>query len=173
MRTILNNTGLESVCHDELSQKTVRDSYKVKRKLPEPTLCPGCGAVFKDGCWQWQELSVAYEALCPACHRQHDNVPAGFIALSGDFVAAHEAIIFRVVLNQEECEKVKYPLRRVMDIKKSDDGFMVTTTDVQLARDIGEALHHAFNGNLELNYNRQASRLMAHWNLRDSPSVPL
>ena len=163
MRSTLNNAGHESVRHDGFQQKVVRDRYKMKRKLPEPTLCPGCGAVFKDGYWQWQELSVAYEALCPACHRQHDNVPAGFIALSGDFVAAHDAIILGVVLNQEEREKVEYPLRRVMDIKKSGCGFMVTTTDVQLARDIGEALHHAFNGELELNYNRQANRLMAHW----------
>ena len=126
-------------------------------------MCPGCGAVFKDGRWQWQELSEAYEALCPACHRQHDNFPAACVALSGDFVAAHEAIIFGIVLNQEEREKVEYPLRRVMDIEKSQNGFLVTTTDIQLARDIGEALHHAFRGELELNYNRQAKRLQVDW----------
>ena len=163
MEAISNNARLESVRHDEFPRNAIRDRYKVKCKLPEPTLCPGCGAVFRDGRWQWQELSMANEALCPACHRQHDNVPAGFIALSGDFVAAHEAMILGVVLNQEECEKVEYPLRRVMDIKKSDDGLMVTTTDVQLARNIGEALHYAFSGELELNYNRHTNRLLAHW----------
>ena len=163
MRASVNNAGLESVRRDSFSRKAPRDTYKVERKLPEPTLCPGCGAVFKDGCWQWQEMSVAYEALCPACHRQHDNFPAGIVALSGDFVATHEAAIFGVVLNQEELEKVEYPLRRLMDIEKSQDGLLVTTTDIQLARDIGEALHHAFHGELDLNYNRQEKRLLVHW----------
>jgi len=164
MRATLSKVGVESACRDVLPQKAVHDTYKVQRKLPEPTLCPGCGAVFKDGCWQWHELSVAYESLCPACHRQHDNYPAGFISLSGEFVAAHEAAIFGIVLNQEEREKVEYPLRRVMDIEKSLGGFLVTTTDVQLARDIGEALHKTFKGELELNYNHQAKQLIAHWN---------
>jgi hypothetical protein len=163
MRAILNNSGLQTVRQQDFLRKTLRDTYKVKRKLPEPTLCPGCGAVFRDGCWQWQELSMAYEAFCPACQRQHDNVPAGFVALSGEFVAANETAILGIVFNQEEREKVEYPLRRVMDIEKSKDGLMVTTTDVQLACGIGEALHYAFNGELELNYNRQANRLLAHW----------
>ena len=99
----------------------------------------------------------AYEALCPACHRQHDNIPAGFITLSGDFVAAHEAAISRVVLKQEEREKVENPPRRVMDIEKSPDGLLVTTTDVQLAYDIGEALRQVFHGELNLNYSRRAN----------------
>jgi len=163
METNLHNAGIKSACLDALPDKAMRDTYKVKRKLPELTLCPGCRAVFKDGSWQWQELSVAYEALCPACHRQHDNSPAGFVALSGDFVAAHEAVIFGIVLDQEEREKVEYPLRRVMDIEKSKEGFLVTTTDVQLARDIGEALRQAFNGELDLNYNQQAKRLLVDW----------
>ena len=163
MNAILNNAGLESVRRDGFPLKAVRDRYKVKRKLPEPTLCPGCGAVFKDGCWQWQELSVAHEETCPACRRQHDNFPAGFVALSGGFVAAHEAAIFRIVLNQEEREKVENPLRRVMDIEKSSHGLLVTTTDVQLACDIGEALRQAFHGELYLNYSRQANRLQVNW----------
>lgn len=159
----MNNAENEAMRHDDFSHRAIRDKYKAKRKLPEPTLCPGCGAVFKDGCWQWQELSAAHEALCPACHRQHDNCPAGFVTLSGDFVVTHEAAIFGVVLSQEEREKIEHPLRRVMDIEKSQDGFLVTTTDVQLARDIGEALYHAFHGELDWDYNKQEKRLLAHW----------
>ena len=149
----------------KLSQVThqVRDKYKEKRKLPEPTLCPGCGAVFNNGCWQWQALSEAHESLCPACNRQHDNVPAGVVALSGEFVTSHEAAIIELVLNQESLEKVEFPLRRVMEIEKSTSGFLVTTTDIQLARDIGEALVHAFHGELDVNYSKRDKQLQAHW----------
>lgn len=163
MSANLSNAGVKPVRHDAFLQKAGADRYKTKRKLPEPTLCPGCGAVFADGDWQWQELSVANEALCPACLRQHDNSPAGYVTLSGNFVAAHEAEVMGVVLNQEERERVEYPLRRVMNVEKSANGFLVTTTDVNLAHDIGEALRRAFNGNLTLNFNRRTNLLQVHW----------
>ena len=163
MRANLNNPEFLPAPPDCFSRGTKRDTYKVKRKLPEPTLCPGCGAVFKDGCWQWQELSAANEAHCPACNRQHDNSPAGFLALSGEFVSAHSETVLRIVLEQEERERVEHPLRRVMNIEESPDGLLVTTTDVQLARDIGEELQQAFHGELALTYNRRINRLLAHW----------
>ena len=83
--------------------------------------------------------------------------------LAGDFVDTHEALVMGIVLDQEEREKVEYPLRRVMDIEKLESGFLVTTTDVNLACDIGEALRQTFNGELDMNYNRRMNQLRVHW----------
>lgn len=159
-----NNFGIKPIGRDSLPRKAEqRDTYKVKRTLPEPTLCPGCGAVFTEGQWQWRELSNAHESLCPACHRQQDNSPAGFITISGDFVATHETEILEIVHHEEQREKVEHPLKRVMNIEKLSGGFLVTTTDSHLARGIGEALYQAYRGQLDFDSGPKDNLLLVHW----------
>lgn len=149
---------------DRLLQEVVHDSYKTPGKLPEPTICPGCGAVYKTGHWQWASRPTqAHETLCPACHRQRDKFPAGYLTLTGDFVHAHESEILGVVHNHEAKEKAQHPLQRLMDIEQNPDGISITTTDIHLARGIGDALHHAYQGELEFHYNPQQCLLRVHW----------
>ena len=40
-------------------------------KLPEPTICPRCGAVYHEGRWQWMAHPPedAHDETCQACHR--------------------------------------------------------------------------------------------------------
>jgi hypothetical protein len=45
-----------------------------------------------------------------------------------------------------------------MAIEKTKDGTLVTTTDIHLARGIGDALHHAYRGELEFHYNPEQNR---------------
>jgi NMD protein affecting ribosome stability and mRNA decay len=145
-------------------QEAVHDTYQSKGKPAEPARCPDCGAVFHDGRWQWMEAPAgAHETLCPACHRIRDSFPAGFLALSGDFLAVHEAEIRQLISHHEDREKAEHPLQRVMDIEETPDGLMVTTTDMHLARGIGEALHHAYQGELEFHYNPDQNLLRVHW----------
>lgn len=40
---------------------------------------------------------------------------------------------------------------------------VVTTTDPHLARRIGDALHHAYKGELEYRYNKQDKLLRVSW----------
>ena len=45
--------GFRPVRRDKLIQERVHDTYKIWGKLPEPTECPDCGAVWHKGRWQW------------------------------------------------------------------------------------------------------------------------
>lgn len=156
--------GFHLVRRDRLQQETVHDSYKSKGKLPEPTLCPDCRAVFHGGRWQWLEQPKnAHQETCPACHRIHDHFPAGYVSLSGEFLSAHEAEILQLVKHHETREKADHPLQRIMDIEMGEQDCQITTTDIHLARGIGDALHHAYQGDLEYHYNPDQNLLRVSW----------
>lgn len=156
--------GFIHVRRDQLMQEAVHDTYQRKGKPAEPARCPDCGAAFHGGRWQWMDAPAgAHEVVCPACQRIRDEFPAGFLSLSGDFLAAHEAEIRQLISNHEDKEKADHPLQRVMDIEDTADGLMVTTTDMHLARGIGEAIHHAYQGDLEFHYNPDQNLLRVSW----------
>lgn len=156
--------GFHPIRRDRLLQESVHDSYKIKGKLTEPTSCPDCGAVFHQGHWQWLPLPAhAHQASCPACHRTRDHFPAGYVSLSGDFFDSHEAEILSLIKHHAAQEKSEHPLQRIMSIEKSAQGSLITTTDIHLARGIGEALHHAYQGELEFHYNPEQALLRVTW----------
>jgi hypothetical protein len=149
---------------DELRPERRHDAYKEKAKLPEPTQCPDCGAIWRDARWQWgAAVPGANEERCPACHRIHDDFPAGFVSLGGEFLAGHRDEVLQLVRHREAHEKSEHPLERIIAIRDEDDGVLVTTTDTHLARDIGEAVHSAYKGMLEYHYNDAESLLRVRW----------
>lgn len=162
--TIAHPPGFHLVRRDQLLQETVHDSYKMKGKLSEPTYCPDCGAVYHAGHWQWlPRPEGAEEAHCPACLRIRDHFPAGYVSLAGDFFNAHEQEVLQLIRHHEVKEKASHPLQRIMSIQRTEHGSMVTTTDIHLARGIGDALHHAYQGELEFHYNPQQNLLRVSW----------
>jgi NMD protein affecting ribosome stability and mRNA decay len=149
---------------EEYRQDFVHDSYKSQKKLPEPTRCSDCGAVFRDGRWQWAAAPAgAHEVLCPACQRIRDRFPAGYVTLKGEFFAAHRDEIVHLARNREAHEKAEHPLERIMGIEDVEGGVQITTTDTHLARDIGEAVHAAYKGELEFRYNKEENLLRVYW----------
>ena len=76
---------------DRMVHERVHDPYKTKSKLPEPTVCPICSAVFKEGRWHWDDSWPidAHKQTCQACHRTQDGYPAGVVTVSGVFALSH------------------------------------------------------------------------------------
>ena len=158
------STGFDPVQPDQLLQDQGHDAYKSKGKLPEPTVCPQCSAVFHEGRWRWIDIPAkAHYETCPACHRLNDHYPAGFITLEGPYFLTHNDEIMRLVHNHEQFERVEHPMKRIMAIEKYQDSTLVTTTDMHLARDIGEAVQHAHQGRLEFLYNPEENLLRVYW----------
>jgi len=157
-------TGFQPVRRDRMILDARHDAYKAKHKLPEPTACPQCGAVFHKGRWQWLEKPTqAHEKMCPACHRIHDEFPAGYVTMTGPFFKEHREELLHLARNEEARTKAEHPLKRIMKIEDQDDGIQITTTDIHLARGIGEALHHAYQGEIEYHYNERENLLRVAW----------
>ena len=149
---------------DGIFQEQVHDAYKAKGKLPEPSVCPQCGAFFHQGRWQWGDAPAgAHHETCPACHRIHDHFPAGFLTLEGPFFLGHKHEIMQLVHHHEQRERTEHPLQRIMAVEDQGDTVLVTTTDIHLARGIGEAVHHAYQGELDFHYNPEENLLRVHW----------
>ena len=140
------------------------DPYRETERPPEPTLCPTCKAVYAEGRWAWsRKPDEYYEQNCPACQRIHDEFPAGYVMIKGEFIKQHRDEIIALLKSKEDREKAEHPLQRIMAIEDVRDGLQVTTTDSHLARGIGEALHDAYKGDLKLRYSRDENLLRATW----------
>jgi len=85
------------------------------------------------------------------------------VNLTGAFLAAHRDDIVHVVRSHEAKEKAEHALERIMAIEDTRDGILVTTTDAHLARNIAEALHNSFKGELEYHYNKEENLLRVNW----------
>ena len=147
----------------------IHDPYKSMAKPHEPTLCSQCGAVFHQGRWQWAQAPAgAHTALCPACHRINDHYPAGILTLSGPFVATRKDEIVHLARNQEKAEKPEHPLNRIMSVEdEAADRLVISTTDIHLPRRIGEAMTHAYKGELSEHYDEGGYFIRVNWHRPD------
>jgi len=140
------------------------DTYRRNEKPPEPTSCPECGAAYLQGRWTWAAPpDDAYVELCPACQRIHDDLPAGYVTLKGDFVRAHRDEVLAVVHACATREKPEHPLQRIMGIADVAAGLEVATTDAHLARGIAGALQGAFKGRVSIRFAKEENFLRATW----------
>lgn len=149
---------------DRLIREREHDPYRRRERPPEPLACEDCGAVFRNGRWQWIDASSAPRGgPCPACRRIRDDNPAGLVTLTGEFQAAHQEEIRALISHVEAREKAAHALNRIMEATTVDDGLRISTTDMHLARAIGEALRRAYKGEIELRYAKEGSLLRVRW----------
>jgi hypothetical protein len=150
--------------HLQMFNDIIHDPYQPRGKLPEPTVCSDCGALYHNGRWQWGAPPAhAGQARCSACQRIHDAMPAGYISIKGQFALDHHDELLSLIRRVEEHEKSEHPLQRIMSMEQLADDLIVTTTDIHLARDIGEALQQAYKGELGFHYNKGEYLLLVHW----------
>jgi hypothetical protein len=159
-----NPRGHERHRLDRQIEETVHDPYKERHKPPEPAVCPTCGVVFEHGHWHWKpKPASAQEHLCPACRRAKDAYPAGYVTLEGDFLREHRDELLHLVRNEEKRAKEEHPLERIIEIRQDGEKTLVTTTELHLARRIGDALHHAYQGTLEVKYSPDEYLVRVYW----------
>ncbi len=63
----------------------------------------------------------------------------------------------------EKHERTEHPLKRIVEIEEKNGATLITTTDIHLARGIGEAIHNAYQGELEFHYNPDEYLLRVSW----------
>lgn len=146
-------------------REDVHDTYKMTKKLKEPTYCGECGAVYKSGKWVWAKERDGHEITCPACHRTKDHYPAGILKLSGTYFQQNRDEIMNLVGNVEERQKKEHPLKRIIAIEKDDeDGITtITTTELHLCRGIADAIESAHKGELDYQYSKDGDILHMNW----------
>ena len=149
---------------DRTHQSDEKDPYASRGKLPDPTACPKCGALYRKGRWTWGAAPAdAHRTECPACRRIADAYPAGIVRLTGAFAKTHAEEIRSLVRHVEEREKKEHALKRIMAVESDGDALVVTTTDEHLARGIGEAVKHAYQGELDYSFSEAENVLRVEW----------
>ena len=149
---------------DRIFDDLRNDPYHAKGKYREPTVCSGCGAIFENGRWKWGEAPPgAHKATCPACARTRDELPAGFVTLSGDFFNAHRVELLQLARNTAENERSEHPMNRIMTVTEAPGEAVITTCDVHSARRIGEALKRAYDGDLDMSFAEDEYSVRVNW----------
>jgi len=152
---------------DKLIQEKRTDTYQQTTKLPDPTVCTRCGCVFSNGRWSWQDVPAdthnINKTLCPACKRIEDNVPAGYMDLSGEFFVSHKNEILRLIKNEADAESQEHPMERLMEIAEKPEGVLITTTGIHVARRLGEAVEKAYKGRLDYTYGDDEKSIRVTW----------
>lgn len=152
---------------DQFLKDASHDPTKPTKKMPDPTVCPDCGATYIDGRWTWRHgPAEAPRHPCSACQRIRDDYPAGFVTIEGRFAMSHRDEILRIANNAEAREKETHPINRIMRISEEDEKIVIRTTEIHLAQAIGKAIHRAFEGDLEISYDEDIVRV--HWTRDDA-----
>ena len=126
--------------------------YYEGRKHPEPTVCERCGLVYRGGHWQRaDELPPeAARTICPACRREIDRYPGGYLLLQGGYWQGRWNEILNLVRNQEKEAGRTRPLHRILWIEPKGGEVEIATTTPNLARRLGKAIQSAHKGELTI-----------------------
>ena len=145
---------------DRLILDASHDPTRPSEHLADPVVCPDCGATYIEGRWTWRQGPVeAPRRRCSGCQRIRDDYPAGFLSVEGEFARTHRAELLRLARKTESREKQDHPINRIVRIEEADDALRISTTEPHLAQAIGRALHSAYSGELEFDFQEDIVRV--------------
>jgi NMD protein affecting ribosome stability and mRNA decay len=130
----------------------LRPSEARSGRLPEPSACDRCGAIFTRRSWRrGGDISRAFLArvhwtTCPACRDVGEAAGRGRLVIRGEYVATHEEEIRRRIANVERRASAQQPERRVSTIERRNGVLEVITTSQKLAHRLAHELKKAFRG---------------------------
>ncbi len=149
---------------DRLIRESDHDPYHSKMKIKGPAVCPECSAVYDRGRWSWKAADAGTrEHVCPACQRIADRVPAAYLTIRGEFLQRNKDEILRLIRNYEAKEQQEHPMKRIIGTEERADEIHFTFSDAHLARGIGEALHRAYDGDVDYQYTKEDIMLRVTW----------
>jgi hypothetical protein len=141
--------------------------YHEERKFPEPTMCPRCHLVYRNGRWQTangeNHIKDPNKSHCPACRREIDLLPGGLIYLSGDYLGRHKEEILNIAQNQASSAAAYRPLQRIMWIEEEKGNTEIATTNGHLAMRIGRAIESACKGSLDIKHAHGDQLVRVYW----------
>jgi hypothetical protein len=168
--------------------------HRTQRAPDEPAVCEVCGDVYADRRWslpakakgrqkpstldfterEWAAIPEGGEekkplpapklVVCPACHRQREGVPSGFVHLDGAFLKAHLDEIKQLIEREAERAAEDNPLARVMHWEKDEhERLTLATTTEHLAQRLGHALEKAFKGDTRYDFSHENKLAHVFW----------
>jgi len=85
------------------------------------------------------------------------------VTLQGPFFDSHAEEIGHLIQHHAEHQRPEHPLKRIIAIDHQEGALFITTTDTHLARSIGEAIRHAYQGELAVDYVPSESVVRVNW----------
>jgi hypothetical protein len=148
--------------------------HRAPRAPAEPAKCSVCGAVYSDRRWtpagtskkgakhkHWHPAAII---VCPACTKQREGLPSGFVYVSGDFLPSHRLEIERLLDKEAERAAVDNPLARIMTREIDENGrLVISTTTEHLAQRLGHALEKAFEGEVRYDFSHENKLARVYW----------
>ena len=102
--------------------------------------------------------------VCPACRRQRDGEPGGFVHLEGAYLSEHSEEIRHFLQKKAERAAEDNPMARVMRWETDEKGrpTLATTTE-HLAERLGHALEKAFKGKARYDFSHENKLAHIYW----------
>jgi len=150
----------------------LEDPYMPRKGMPEPTVCPTCGAIYHKKHWSIDENMLheakkkgrTYSQKCPACRKIEDGFAMGVIDLTGDFVREHMSDLINTIRSEERRAMEKNPLERIIKLGKlRSGGIHVETTTDSLALRIGRLLNRAYKGETKFDFHYGDKSIDIKW----------
>jgi hypothetical protein len=148
--------------------------HRTRRAPRESQICQVCGARYADRRWlastvrgksnKHKHWRTTLAVVCPACQRQREGIPSGYLYLEGTFLQAHHEEVRRLLNNEAERTAEDNPLARIMGWASEKSGrAVVTTTTQHLAQRLGHALEKAFSGQVRYDFSHENLLARVWW----------